>query len=104
MDQEFLELLKRVDTPTVCNAIEVVEGKRGFNGFTRGTMLRSAPEGGAMVGYASTAKIAALEPPTEPADVIRARRMEYYRRMAEAPKPSIAVIEDVDYPHCIGAY
>ncbi len=98
MDQELLELLKRVDTPTVCNAIEVVEGKRGFNGFTRGTMLCSAPEGGAMVGYASTAKIAALEPPTEPADVIRARRMEYYRRMAEAPKPSIAVIEDVDYP------
>ena len=104
MDQELLELLKRVDTPTVCNAIEVVEGKRGFNGFTRGTMLCSAPEGGAMVGYASTAKIAALEPPTEPTDVIRARRMEYYRRMAEAPKPSIAVIEDVDYPHCIGAY
>ena len=32
MDQELLELLKRVDTPTVCNAIEVVEGKRGFNG------------------------------------------------------------------------
>ena len=28
MDQELLELLKRVDTPTVCNAIEVVEGKR----------------------------------------------------------------------------
>ncbi|MEE2865515.1 MAG: RraA family protein, partial [Pseudomonadota bacterium] len=104
MDQELLELLKRVDTPTVCNAIEVVEGKRGFNGFTRGTMLCSAPEGGAMVGYASTAKIAALEPPTEPADVIRARRMEYYRRMAEAPKPSIAVIEDVDFPHSIGAY
>lgn len=104
LDTDLLDLLKRVDTPTVCNAIEVVQGKRGFNRFTRGTMLCSAPEGGAMVGYACTAKIAALAPPTEPADVIRTRRMAYYKAMAEAPKPSVAVVEDVDYPNCIGAY
>lgn len=57
-----------------------------------------------MVGYAVTAKISALAPPTEPQDVIRARRMAYYKAMAEGPKPSVAVVEDVDYPHCIGAY
>ena len=28
MDQTLLTLLRRVDTPTVCNAIEVVQGKR----------------------------------------------------------------------------
>lgn len=104
MTPSLLKLLQRVDTPTVCNAIEVAQGKRGFNAFTRGTMQCSAPDGGAIVGYASTAKIAALAPPSEPADVIRARRMEYYRRMAEAPKPSVAVVEDIDYPDCIGAY
>ena len=27
--------LKEVDTPTVCNAIEVAQGQRGFNNFTR---------------------------------------------------------------------
>ena len=43
MDDTLLALLRRVDTPTVCNAIEVVEGKRGFDRFTRGTMLCSAP-------------------------------------------------------------
>ncbi|WP_300444575.1 RraA family protein [uncultured Mameliella sp.] len=104
MDDTLLALLRSVDTPTVCNAIEVAQGKRGFNGFTRGTMLCSDPEGGAMVGYAVTAKISALDPPTEPADVIRARRMAYYKAMAEGPKPSVAVVEDVDYPNCIGAY
>ena len=36
--------------------------------------------------------------------IIRARRMAYYRMMAEAPQPSVAVIEDVDYPECVGAY
>ncbi len=104
MDHDLLALLRRVDTPTVCNAIEVAQGRRGFSGFTRGTMLCSDPEGGAVVGYAATARIAAVAPPTEPPDVIRARRMEYYRMMAEAPKPSVAVIEDLDYPDCIGAY
>lgn len=104
MDDDLLNLLRSVDTPTVCNAIEVAQGRRGFNDFTRGTMLCSDPEDAAVVGYAVTAKISALAPPTEPADVIRTRRMAYYKAMAEAPKPSVAVVEDVDYPDCIGAY
>ncbi|WP_299636569.1 RraA family protein [uncultured Ruegeria sp.] len=104
MTPTLLSLLRKVDTPTVCNAIEVAQGKRGFDRFTRGTMLSSAPEGPAFVGYARTAKIAAVNPPTEPPEVIKARRMAYYKYMAEAPGPSIAVVEDLDYPDCIGAY
>ncbi|AHD08466.1 RraA family protein [Phaeobacter gallaeciensis] len=104
MTPTLLDLLRQVDTPTVCNAIEVAEGKRGFNAFTRGTMLASAPEAGAMVGYARTAKISALAPPTEPPEVIKARRMDYYRHMASGPRPAVTVVEDVDYPNCIGAY
>lgn len=103
MVPEFLDLMSRVDTPTVCNAIEVVQGKRGFQGFTRGTMICTEP-GRAVVGYAVTAQIAALAPPTEPPEVIRARRMAYYKAMHDAPKPSVAVIEDLDFPNCIGAY
>lgn len=52
MNDTLLTLLRKVDTPTVCNAIEVAQGKRGFSAFTRGTMLSSAPEAPAMVGYA----------------------------------------------------
>ncbi|MTI45712.1 regulator of RNase E activity RraA [Roseibium hamelinense] len=104
MTPQLIELLKSVDTPTVCNAIEVAEGQRGFNRFTRGTMLSSAPKGGAMVGYARTAKIAAVAPPTEPPEVIKARRMAYYRYMAEGLRPAVAVVEDLDYPDAIGAY
>lgn len=103
IDDELLNLLRSVDTPSVCNAIEVAQGQRGFNGFTRGTMLASAPDQ-VMAGYAVTAKIKALAPPDETADVIRARRMAYYRAMAEGPKPLIAVVEDEDFPNCIGAY
>ena len=100
---DLLELLQRVDTPTVCNAIEVAQGKRGFDAFTKGTMQSSAP-GQSMVGFARTAKIAGREAPTEDADVIRARRLDYFRNMAGGPRPAIAVIEDVDYPHCVSAW
>ncbi|MFD1797364.1 RraA family protein [Paracoccus aurantiacus] len=104
MDSALLDLLKSVDTPTVCNAIEVAQGRRGFDAFTRGTVICTEPDGGAMVGFARTASLAAIAPPTEPPEVIRARRMDYYRHMAEAPKPAIAVVEDLDYPNAIGAY
>ncbi|MGR3761931.1 RraA family protein [Roseobacteraceae bacterium NS-SX3] len=104
MDDSLLKLIKSVDTPTVCNAIEVAQGKRGFDAFTRGTMLCSDPDAGAMVGYARTAKIAAANPPQDPPEVIRARRMDYYRHMATASRPAVTVVEDLDYPDCIGAY
>ena len=104
LDSELLKILRSVDTPTVCNAIEVAQGKRGFSEFTRGTMISSAPEGSAMVGFAKTAKIAAQEPPKESQEVIKERRMNYYSYMADVDVPTITVIEDVDYPDCIGAY
>ncbi|SDX82035.1 Regulator of RNase E activity RraA [Ruegeria halocynthiae] len=104
MNRSLLDLLKNVDTPTVCNAIEVAQGKRGFNDFSRGTMLCSDPDAGAMVGYARTAKIAAVNPPAEAPDVIRARRMDYYRHMATSDGPAVTVVQDTDYPDCVGAY
>lgn len=104
MTPSLLTLLRQVDTPTVCNAIEFAQGKRGFDGFTRGTMLCSAPTEPPVVGFARTAKIAAVHPPTEAPEVIRQRRMAYYEYMAAAPSPAVAVIEDLDFPECIGAY
>jgi len=104
LSQQRSDLLKKVDTPTVCNAIEVAQKKRGFANFTHKTMLINDKTNASMVGYARTAKIAALHPPTESADVIKARRMQYFREMAVGPRPAIAVIEDVDFPDCIGAW
>lgn len=104
MNQELLTLLQQVDTPTVCNAIEVVQGKRGFDQFTRGTMQASDPQAPAIVGYARTAKVAALRPSDDPVDEVKARRMAYYKHMAEGARPSIAVVEDVDFPDCVGAF
>lgn len=104
MDPDLLALLRRVDTPTVLNAIEVVQGGRGFQAFTRSTMICTAPTEPPIVGYAITAQIAGAAPPTEPIATIRARRMAYYKAVHDGPKPSVAVIEDIDFPHAVAAY
>ena len=57
-----------------------------------------------MVGYARTARIQAVHPPTEAPEVIKARRMAYYKHMATGPRPAIAVVQDLDVPNAIGAY
>ena len=102
--KDLLRLLREVDTPTVCNAIEVAQGKRGFNRFTRGTMIHSKPGDPAIVGFARTAKIAGLVPTDESPEIISARRMDYFRSMAEGQGPTAAVIQDLDYPNCIAGW
>ena len=104
MDKELYDLLLTLDTPTVCNSIEVAQGKRGFQRFTRGTVLSSVQSGEVFVGYARTAKIAGTTPPEEEPEIIRERRMKYYEYMANSSEPSIVVIEDSDFPNCIGAF
>lgn len=100
----LLELLRNYDTPTICNAIEVAQGKRGFAGFTKGMVVCSAPQEAPLVGFAKTAKIAGLSPPDESLEAVRERRMHYFRHMATGPCPAVAVIEDTDYPNCVAAW
>ncbi len=104
LDASLQNLLASVDTPTVCNAIEVAQGRRGFQGFTRGTVLTAQPRLKAFFGYARTARILAVHPSTEAPDVIRRRRMDYYRYMAAGPRPAVTVIEDLDGAAAIGAF
>ena len=104
MNKKLYDLLLTLDTPTVCNSIEVAQGKRGFQRFTRGTVLSSVQSGEVIVGYARTAKIAGTTPPEEEPEITRERRMKYYEYMANSSEPSIVVIEDSDFPNCIGAF
>ncbi len=104
MNESLLALLRRIDTPSVCNSIEVAQGKRGFDTFTRGTVIASDPDAPAIVGYARTAKIATAEPSRDTPGEIKARRMDYYKHMAEGPRPAVVVIEDLDFPHAVGAF
>jgi len=101
--QELVDLLTKTDTPTICNAIEQAQGKRGFNRFTRKTPAAMHQSAQVAMGYARTAKIAAEHPTERSAEDNQKIRMDYYRHMSQGPRPAICVIEDTD-PEPVGAY
>lgn len=100
----FIKKLTQFDTPTISNAIEVAQGGRGYERFTRGTPVHAMNGAKSMCGYARTAKISGLKPPTESADIIKARRLDYFKYMAAGNEPTVCVIEDVDMPNCVSAW
>jgi len=81
-ESELFAALAQVDTPTVCNALEVVGGARSDSGFTRQTMVAAVAEASAFVGRARTATIRAVRRAGAPAGV--ERRMEYFRYITGA--------------------
>jgi len=103
-EPNLLAKLRTVDTPTVCNALELVAGGRSATGFTRFPVVCADPSLPAVVGFARTAKIRAASPPTIPPAEAKALRMAYYEHVASGPSPAVAVIEDTDWPHAVGAF
>lgn len=101
---DFIRSLTQFDTPTISNAIEVAQGKRGYDRFSRGTPVSKMNGAKAMCGYARTAKLSGIKPPTEGPEIIKARRLDYFKYMAKGDEPTICVIEDIDSPHCVSAW
>lgn len=95
-DETLLEALRALDTPTVCNALEVVAPKRRGYGYTVDPLVCTRPELGSMVGYARTATIRAMHPSDLAGGEARAMRDGYYSYVDDGPKPSVMVIQDLD--------
>ena len=95
--------MKTHDTPTICNAIEVAQGRPGFDGFTHRMMFWSGPPDLRVVGSARAARIAGRTPPQETSEDIRARRMNCFRSIAAAPRSGAAVVKDMDGNWAVGA-
>ena len=96
LDDAALAALRAYDTPTICNALEIVCPERRALGFTTQTLICSFPNLAPIVGYARTATIRSMEKPAADADQITADRIAYYRYVEDGPRPSIMVIQDID--------
>lgn len=92
---DLIAELETIDTPTVCNALELVAPERRGWGYTVEPLVCARPELGAMVGFARTARIRAQHPSGDDA-AANTRRDEYFRYIDEGPKPSIMVLQDID--------
>lgn len=91
-----LSALRALDTPTVCNALEVVAPERRGHGYTVAPFVCPRPALAPIVGYARTATMRAQTPPTADPEAATRVRLAYYRHVAEGPGPTITVIEDLD--------
>ena len=98
-----LDALRELDTPTVCNALEVAAPQRRAYGYTTSPLVCPDPDT-VMVGYARTATIRANAPSGRSGAEDVAMRIGYYRHMAEGPQPTITVIEDIDASPGYGAW
>ena len=99
-----LAALRALDTPTVCNALEVVApDRRGF-GYSVQPFFCSRPELEPMVGYARTGTIRSMQPSTVDAAAATATRLAYYEHIAEGDGPTITVIQDLDAVPGYGAW
>ena len=94
-DQE-LSRLQEIDTPTICNALEIVSPERRARDFTVRHLHCAFPELPPIVGYARTARIRAATPPSAGNEDQTAARLAYYRYIDAGAGPTVMVIEDID--------
>ena len=88
--------LAGIDTPTICNLLEmVVPERRGF-GFTVQHLHCLYPHMKPIVGFARTATMRAKDPAGLTQDEARSLRNRYLDYVAGGDVPKISVVQDVD--------
>ncbi len=96
VSEAVLEELRTLDTPTVCNALELTSPERRDHGFNVSPLVCTRPDLPPIVGYARTATISAVAPDTVKGSAAREKRDGYYEYMGSGAQPSITVIQDMD--------
>ena len=85
---ETIEFLKTVDTPTICNALEIVAPERRLIGYTVKPFVCPFPDVVAVVGYARVATCRATHPNELTGEAARNQRIGYYEYIASGPGPT----------------
>ncbi|MBI2504443.1 MAG: RraA family protein [Candidatus Latescibacteria bacterium] len=96
LSQADLDLLRKYDTPTICNVIELFEVRPHNAGYMDARIRTCFPELPPMVGYASTATFRSAAP-AHSGDVYTSldRQVEQF---GELPGPVVVVFQDLDSP------
>ena len=93
------EFLRSIDTPTVCNLLEIVAPERRGFGYTVRHLHCPFPDLPPMVGFAKTVTIRTKDKVPLAEASYMAKRLDYLDYVAAAPAPGIVVIEDLDGEH-----
>ncbi|MFQ5765126.1 MAG: RraA family protein [Rhodospirillales bacterium] len=104
LSQDELAALGALDTPTVCNALEVLAPERRGYGYTTESLTCAWPKLPPIVGYARTATLRSMRPAASGAAEQRTMRLNYYEYVHDGPRPAIVVIQDLDPAPGYGAF
>src|SRR5439155_7489107 len=91
-----LELLRKFDTPTVCNVVELFDQRSRAAGYMDGGIQACFPKLPPMVGYASTVTFRSAAAPRS--GNVYCSLAEQVATFAELPGPPIVVFQDLDNP------
>lgn len=101
---EWFRRIEQVDTPTICNALELAGGTRDATGFTYGTPIAAPAPLPAIAGYARTLRFRAAVPSPLGPDESRAMKLAYYRYISQKDaEPVIVMMEDIDHTPGLGS-
>ena len=93
---ETLAALRKYDTPTVCNVIELLEIRPRTTGYTDARIRAYYPTLPPMVGFASTATFRAAAPPRGGDTYMGLSRQ--VELLEKTPGPKVVVFQDLDDP------
>lgn len=94
--------LAAFDTPTICNALDLLRPDRTGVSFTQRTMICAFPDRVPLVGYAATARMRSRTPAGRTPDETAAARRGYYAYVAASRAPAVMAIQDLDQPTGFG--
>ncbi len=91
-----LDQLRRFDTPTICNVVELFDLCPRTAFYTDGRIQACYPKLPPMVGYAATATFRSASPPR--GGNVYAGLADQVAAFAELPGPAVVVFQDLDDP------
>ncbi|GIT07297.1 MAG: demethylmenaquinone methyltransferase [Pseudomonadota bacterium] len=102
ISQNQLETLRKYDTPTIVNSLELLDTKFRTSGFTTEQLVCADTSFPPNCRYARTATICAsneIDPQKK-----RERSLEYYKYVSSDTGPRVSVIQDIDQNPGFGAF
>lgn len=98
------EALREIDTPTVCNVLEMVAPERRGYGYTVEHLHCVFPHMKPIVGYAKTVTMRAKQPSRYSAEEYLQIRDAYFDYLDKGDSPKISIVQDLDERPGYGAF
>jgi regulator of RNase E activity RraA len=96
LTRKEVEELRAIDTPTICNALEMLDPSFKDHGYTLDPLICAFPKLPPIIGYAKTSTARAFRPSRRDKRAEDKINADYLDYVAAGPNPKIAVVQDLD--------